>query len=228
MKRVFLIGMLVLLVVPLISSEMDKNYLCEKTYEGIMENKTNYQIIDRIIYETGVGMDESLINYYRNYWESLCQERISKVLNPKELCENIYFFVLEKKWEFNEYQIKESMNFSYNIISNYLDNNYNLCVYENYSSPLPKRSLKEVKIYLGDNCSLKLKPFFELSMPFFNIPTQKECREVQFANKFFIFQDKGFGLNVVGIRVYFVFIIAVILMILLFLFFGKIIKGGNT
>lgn len=212
MKRATLFVLILLVSLTFISSgQVEKSYLCEKCYYGLQNNWSTNNIATQIEKEKQIGISKEIIKHYLDNWETICSDETKRVLDEESLCNDLYFFVLKNKWDFNSYKISNDLKISYNILGNYLDNFEIFC-----NKSLPTKKLEEVNIYVKRECSLENK-FFNSSMTFFTIAIDKKCNELESLNYIFRFEDNGYGMHITGIRIYFLFVVIISLLLIIIL-----------
>lgn len=88
----------------------------------------------------------------------------------KELCQKLYYFVLQNNWKFNDSQLEGLSNESLNVTKEYLIENNDFCYSKGYTPQFPDFELHNV--FINEKkpvCDLEIGDFFEQSFPFFDV-----------------------------------------------------------
>lgn len=143
-------------------------YVCNKTYGYILKNGQNSLYLTDLIAEMKreKGIDYSFIvieTYVRN-WQGLCAEKISRSLEPKFVCEKIYYFIIGNNWNYTNANfealrttISEKVSMTAKLLTVYFNNYDNLCYKLGYSNSLPKNP------YIQNNIVAPIKDFFNFT-----------------------------------------------------------------
>jgi len=227
-------------------SEIDP-YLCTQTYDYIFtKGKTlaylSTGLIDVIEAETGKTESFVKLETYINNWQGLCSNLINKTLEPKFVCEKIYYFIAGNNYNYStidminlrdEIKNLKDISVSTNLLDSYIDNHNSLCYQKEYSGRLPN---KQSQVNLADstiggaellnvtrcdvNTGIKI---FDIGIPFikFSIGRNIPCWGIESWRVLFkIRVDESGNYQVTGIKIW--EIIAVILIIVLVRFLALI------
>lgn len=217
---------MILVSIGLVSPSVMREYMCEKTYEGIMENKTNEQLIQEIYDEEMYTTSSTALNYYKEDWEELCANIVGRTLRPEQVCGRVYYFIVQTDYNYTDSQLSEvcsDLNLSSKVVETYLYNNKLLCVSEGYSEPLPEMKLPKLIIYKNNitGCDIKVHRVLSWSLPFFSINIgERSCKTNNFLKYFVDLEDFEGEITIKGIRLYFIISLLFLLTIL------KLVKYG--
>lgn len=219
-KGEILIAVMLLVSIGLVSPSILREYMCEKTYEGMMENKTNQQLIQEIYDEEKYRTNDNTLNHYKNDWENLCANIVGRTLRPEEVCQRVYYFIAQTDYNYTDEELGQlcsDMNLSSKVVESYLYNNKVLCVSEGYSEQLPEMKLPKLIIYENNitNCDLNVSRVLSWSAPFFDINIgEPSCNTNKFLKYFVELEDFDREITIKGIRIYFmisiIFLLAII------------------
>ena len=166
-------------------------YLCQKTYDYILKNGKTSTYIDilkgDITVETGRIEGFVKLETYINNWQILCSNTINRTLEPKLVCEKIYYFIIGNNYSYTNdeiFSLRENLSkiasLSVNLINHYIDNYDSFCYDKQYSGRLPSRKIQTLTVAdLSSNqdilnltkCDVKTGSWiFDISFPFIKIP----------------------------------------------------------
>lgn len=205
--------LLIILLLPTICA-LDTFYLCEKSYDGIQEDLTIYEMQNEIFEEKNYGITESELNNYIENWTSICSEITKKSLNPELLCKKIYYFIIENKYNYTEEDLKSiEVVDSISTIKYFINNNLEVCFNQGYSDKLPKLPsniliINQTKI---EECDLNVSNFFSSSIPFIHINIGKlSCDKVKKIKYLFSIKKNEQNIVIVGIRIYLIICLVIL------------------
>ena len=146
-------------------------YLCEKTYQKTLSEIPNIQ--ELIKFEKGYDESFTLLESYIKNWQQVCSDELKKTLEPKYVCEKIYYYMLGKS-SYNSNDIINlrekitNVKLSLDLVSYYVKNYKELCYQTGYSDELAE--LKDEKVYpiLLRNVTCELSTnneFFDWTFP---------------------------------------------------------------
>lgn len=145
---------------------------------------------------------------------------VSSNETEKQLCKDIYYLVISTDYGYTETQlqnISSKFEVSINVTKDYISNYEELCLLKGYSDSLPKQNFQKIILNNSEEfCDLKLNSFFELSFPFFETYLgSAECEGVKFWNNFVKIEKFEDNFKISGVRVYLVFILLLVIVIVL-------------
>jgi hypothetical protein len=168
--------------------------MCNLTYEYLishgLEYSEIYNIINEYEEETGETTSWTTVRSYLDNWQGLCSDKIKRTLEPKFVCEGVYYFVLENginptSGQFQD--LSDDMNqrviVSDELLAHYFDNHYSLCYLEGYSDKFPGKPLTVLNIFLTEplvECSENVSGLLGISIPTFRINIGEiECKTIE-------------------------------------------------
>lgn len=229
MKRVIIVLIALVILIHLVSAEVEKDYLCQKVYDTMQLNGSSDFMIKEIILEKKIEVDKTLADYYFENWENICSEEVLLTLNPQPICENIYYFIIGNNYNYSEldlFRTSKEINVSEGMFENYLNHYYSYCYDKGFSEELPEREFPELKLEEhSDNCYLKKDGVYQILFPKFEIYIgKKNCTDLNLANNFFEYEEFDGEFRINGVRIYWVI---ALLVFLLFLFLFLIFKRSK-
>ena len=140
-----------------------------------------------ITVETGRIEGFVKLETYINNWQILCSNTINRTLEPKLVCEKIYYFIIGNNYSYTNdeiFSLRENLSkiasLSVNLINHYIANYDSFCYDKQYSGRLPSRKIQTLTVAdLSSNqdilnltkCDVKTGSWiFDISFPFIKIP----------------------------------------------------------
>lgn len=187
--------------------------LCNITYPLVL-NKTIYGFV--------IGSySKDTVQLYLDNWQLICSDYIKRTLEPKYVCNKIYYGNLEN---LNLSQLKEkiqNVNISLNLLAYYNDYYYDLCYYLGYSPNLPGKDYPILNIDHIDNpeeCIINQDTNY-LIFPSLSLG-KIDCITAKNLVNLFQLELSGNNYSIIGLRMGFLVLVVMFLsLILLFDYF---------
>lgn len=100
-------------------------------------------------------------------------------------CEDIYFFILDNNYEYNQTDLIEN-----NITQQQIDNYTLSCELKGYYKLPEKPKIEDILINLS-KCELKVNKYFKNSVPFADIHIDSKCSTAKILNYFFVLENSN-------------------------------------
>lgn len=209
MKRAIIVLALVIALIYFVNAGISEQKLCEKTYSGVILNLTSQTLANEIAMQEKIGVEPAILQYYMENWERLCQEKTNISLNPKPICEGIYYLIVSTNYNYTESQLiskANQENVSVNAFKNYLENYDSLCLFKELSEELPKREFPELHLKEDRHtCDLQKDGIESFVFPKFEVYLGNvSCSSVKFINNFLAYEEIDGDYKISGVRTYWV------------------------
>lgn len=150
--------------------------VCNETYPYTLKYGVSYPNNTISYIEGKTGLTWASLKYYVENWQALCSNMINRTLKPEFVCNKIYFFLIEKDYNYSsnnlealKIEINKNISLSLNLLNYYIDNYFDLCYAEGYSEKPPNKKYPVMKVTRGLNetsCDYTINGFFDLYIPF--------------------------------------------------------------